>query len=266
MWTDFFLKKDLQSIEKSIAFLKLSFKISFLSYRKLDTNGNLLLLSPHTEWQKVSLSNRYYISKPLFKKIIKHNDSIFQTHFWSNQIYEPLCQALYDLNLWYGISIFKKQSTHVDIFSFCTSREQPDVVNTYLNYSNILQHFIFYLIEKLNSTTNNYLPQAKISLEHFNENDANNASLSQSNINAFLTATPIEKYSFNLNGLNITLSCNQKKVLHYLSQGKSYKEIASLMSISPRTVEAHIQNLKNKFRCYTKSEIVNKGVLNYFGD
>lgn len=46
--------------------------------------------------------------------------------------------------------------------------------------------------------------------------------------------------------------------LFYLMRGKTAKEIALLLHISKRTVEAHINNIKLKMTCRTKSELISK--------
>ena len=42
------------------------------------------------------------------------------------------------------------------------------------------------------------------------------------------------------------------------------KEIAYLMSISPRTVETHIENMKYKLGCYSRSQLIEKAIDNGF--
>lgn len=49
-----------------------------------------------------------------------------------------------------------------------------------------------------------------------------------------------------------------------LIRGKSAKEIEALLSISKRTVESYIENIKNKMDCRNKAEILVKAVLNSY--
>ncbi len=46
--------------------------------------------------------------------------------------------------------------------------------------------------------------------------------------------------------------------LKYLSTGQTAKQIARSMLISPRTVEAHIENMKIKLGCHTRLELISK--------
>jgi DNA-binding CsgD family transcriptional regulator len=54
---------------------------------------------------------------------------------------------------------------------------------------------------------------------------------------------------------DITLTHRQHDCLFFLLRGKSYKEIALILDISPRTIETHIEQLKIKFHCRTKAQL-----------
>ncbi len=53
------------------------------------------------------------------------------------------------------------------------------------------------------------------------------------------------------------LTSREIKCLSLLSIGKSAKEIARILEISPRTIETHVLNIKKKLNLNTKSQIVN---------
>ncbi|MFI4919072.1 MAG: LuxR C-terminal-related transcriptional regulator [Legionellales bacterium] len=73
-------------------------------------------------------------------------------------------------------------------------------------------------------------------------------------------------YIFSDTPLDITLTKRQMDCLFYLLRGKSIREIAAILNKSPRTVENYHEQLKIKFSCQTKSELIeltmNKGYLN----
>ncbi|MFT3741397.1 MAG: LuxR C-terminal-related transcriptional regulator [Gammaproteobacteria bacterium] len=57
------------------------------------------------------------------------------------------------------------------------------------------------------------------------------------------------------------LSRREEECLFYLLQAKSIKSIANILNISPRTVEAHISNIKNKWKAFNKERIFEKANL-----
>lgn len=58
------------------------------------------------------------------------------------------------------------------------------------------------------------------------------------------------------------LTQREKEVIRCLLIGKSAKQIARDLTISHRTVEQHIANIKNKFGCKTKLELASM-IFNY---
>jgi DNA-binding CsgD family transcriptional regulator len=55
---------------------------------------------------------------------------------------------------------------------------------------------------------------------------------------------------------NFALTQREKDILFFLTKAKTAKEIARILSISPRTVYSHVENIKLKLNCHTKSELV----------
>lgn len=87
-------------------------------------------------------------------------------------------------------------------------------------------------------------------------------------IKSLLTAISATEGSFILHQKNndLDLTTRQMDCLFYLLRGKTSKETAAILGLSSRTIEYYIIQLKNKFSCHTKSELVdfaiNKGLLN----
>lgn len=64
-----------------------------------------------------------------------------------------------------------------------------------------------------------------------------------------------------LPGLPITntyFSKQQTKVMRLLIHGKTVKESARILGLSPRTVEHYVENIKIKTKCNSKSELIEK--------
>lgn len=56
----------------------------------------------------------------------------------------------------------------------------------------------------------------------------------------------IKECLYNRNGYEAVLTLREQEVLNYLYGGMGYKEIAEKLIISPKTVNRHIENIKNK--------------------
>lgn len=75
---------------------------------------------------------------------------------------------------------------------------------------------------------------------------------SEVNVAGFLRSIQSKKYIFN----NLTLTRKELKCAIGLISGKSAREIATQMSRSTRTIEAHIDRIKSKMDCYSKSALI----------
>ena len=66
----------------------------------------------------------------------------------------------------------------------------------------------------------------------------------------------------------LPLSKREAECLRHLLHGKTCKGIANILEISAKTVEYYLAQLKQKFNCYSKAELIEKairlGYLEYF--
>ncbi len=72
-------------------------------------------------------------------------------------------------------------------------------------------------------------------------------------------AKPIS-YVLNLPDDCLALTQKQEACLFFLIRGKTIKETAKILNLSPRTVESHLQAIKNKFNCDCKTQVIEKAI------
>jgi DNA-binding CsgD family transcriptional regulator len=65
-----------------------------------------------------------------------------------------------------------------------------------------------------------------------------------------------ECISIKYHGKKILFSKRESECLVALAKGKTYKQIAQQLNISPRTVESHINSIKRRSGCHFKSQII----------
>lgn len=66
-----------------------------------------------------------------------------------------------------------------------------------------------------------------------------------------------QKPGFNLTG-------RQSECLFFTLRGKTCKEIGKILNLSPRTIECHMEDLKAKFICKTRNELIDKAISQGF--
>lgn len=67
-------------------------------------------------------------------------------------------------------------------------------------------------------------------------------------------------YKIAPNNLPYNLTKKEHECLFLLVRGKTASEIALMLNVSKRTIETHIENIKNKFGCTKKSELIEKAI------
>lgn len=73
--------------------------------------------------------------------------------------------------------------------------------------------------------------------------------MKQDNLSLSKMNAPINEITLTLDSKKITLTERETECIKYMLSGMSAKQTAKAMNISPRTVEAYIVNVKNKFSC-----------------
>jgi DNA-binding CsgD family transcriptional regulator len=69
------------------------------------------------------------------------------------------------------------------------------------------------------------------------------------------------RFTLTATGESIKLTPREAECVFYLSSGHSAKKIAQLLTISPRTVEVYIDNVKKKLDCRTRIQLISKLAL-----
>jgi len=65
-----------------------------------------------------------------------------------------------------------------------------------------------------------------------------------------------KRFIFNGDLSGVSLSKKQITILEYIVKGYSAADIAGLLNRSKRTIEGHVEHLKNKLQCSSKAEVI----------
>lgn len=185
-----------------------------------------------------------------------------QANYYLNATHFPRWVAAMkeNFNLHHFITKSEKVSENTwDRFCFATSSHDPKYLDFYLNNRDLLDSFISYFKEKsknfimLSNENRIYSGSSACIIE----NDVIN------NKDIFLKTVESKKSSLILfNGREVILPISEMKCLILLARGRSAKEIAQVLHISPRTVETYLLRAKSKLKCRTKKELLDILELN----
>lgn len=154
---------------------------------------------------------------------------------------------------------FNLEAEHyVDHFSFATFPDDADGVARVLQHQELIQHFFHYFYEQADELLTHAYRYRTLWRKPPIDFSAFFASQKEVDKVAFLQAHPVKKVPFfNKMGHKQYLTKKEYVCAQFLVRGKTAKEIAQLLLLSPRTVETHIDHLRMKTACHTKTELIN---------
>lgn len=145
----------------------------------------------------------------------------------------------------------KISDTEWDHFIFGTFAPSSGIINTYLNNTHLLNKFILFFKQQahqlLDLAYNNKLSSGRM-IDTLDEPrlDVNPFSLPESN-HSFLSCR---------NGKQIKVPAAEVKCLKLLYHGRTAKESAKILNLSPRTVETLWNRSKGRFECMTRGDLL----------
>lgn len=149
------------------------------------------------------------------------------------------------------IASLHHHTDHVEIIGFATDKKDVNLDMVVINNPEIIARFHLYFKDKANDIISKkavFFPSPLIvSKKPMAKSQA---------IRDFIEKTKFNKIYINYDSRDICLSYKEISVLNYLSKGKSAKEIASELSISPKTAEYHLDNIRKKTGLYHRSQLV----------
>lgn len=207
--------------------------MTVFNYYRSYFDGSQVRLSTDHAWTEHYFKKEYinrltvpqsYLHKPLNYFI-----------WFNNDCPEMLLDAALNFNTSNGISIAIRHDNHIEYFCFATTRDNQAIINFYINNLDILQNYCHIFSEKA--------ADLLVEAEHDRIIITQNSNIISQNSTTYDT-------------LNITkITQRETDCISYLLKGLNNKEIALKLNISNRTVETHVNNLKDKFYCRNKLEL-----------
>jgi len=243
---------------RAISSVLVPFGIHYFNHVRIYKNGSRLSLGTEATWLKHFFDYEYY-NKGYFSK----NPTLINANYilWNAVSSDGIMEiAKNDFNISNGFTIIRRYKEYIDFFLFASTRENYKVNNFYINNIDILERFIDYYMAKADKIIKGCKPDVLI--HRYDESSADTQS-SQLIINSslrelFYSATDLSKFIMNSDQGEIKLSKRQYECAKLLLKQSSIKEIAKALNIMPRTCYSYIDDIKVKFDCNTKSQLINK--------
>ncbi len=155
-----------------------------------------------------------------------------------------------------------RQADFYTTYGFGVTREIASVFNYFLNSLPVLERFIKYFEQHANEIIAENVEENGIIMPYYF--DKQSYLIEGEDVVPFMKHVefPIET-SHSFIGNNVGVTPRELDSLTLIAQGHTMKSAAKKLTISPRTVEQHLRNLKDKFGLNTKTQLVDLWHENY---
>jgi DNA-binding CsgD family transcriptional regulator len=228
------------------------FGITFFTVVKIFSN-QVLHLTNHMKWTELYVMNKFYELNHYEHHLSNMGEKNSCTVFWNDND-SIIVKVVNELNIGNAVSIYKRYGAHIEMWSFATTVDNIDIINFYANNIALLERFIVYFknraYELLDTSNASKLLIRKNELILPGE-----SAITRGQVEDFMEKTSLVKFKAN-GSFDVRISKREAECLYLLSQGKSAKEIALTLKISNRTVEWYFKQIKYKFKCNSKYELI----------
>lgn len=219
---------------------------SFRYFRVLDDNSYMNLSTNH-EWLVDRLTKIPNNGASFHKPLCEATEEDFSFFLWEENKKDDIVSLLIDHNIFNGITAYKRNKNSVEAWAFGAKIEDTLASNFYINNLDILKSFINHFNKEaadiINISDRSKLAQFGDKVSILPHRKKENCCQSKLRNQIFKPE-------------NIKLTHRELECLTLLSIGKTYKETAKTMQISPRTIESFVTNIKRKLNLPCKSNII----------
>jgi hypothetical protein len=238
--------------------------IKIFAYFRFFNNGRYIYLCNELSWLKFCLDNVHNNEGTSLGKEIGHvPEDDYYCFLWPTKKSDYLMSALYDYNIWNGLSIFKQREDSIELWGFAADRQTDNLQNFYIENIEVLKDFTadFNLnaADLILPTEKNLAIYKDFKLSsHFDEYDGRK-------VEEFIRKTPINKRPIITPVGEVFLGTSELECLNLLALGRNTKQIAKYLKLSVRTIEKHVENIKCKIPNQKKDiiEIYKNSILNW---
>lgn len=234
------------------------FNIDYFTYHKINNDGHYTVILDRPDWAEHYVNKKFYLLDPYLRNPEAYESGVCFLESNGPDAYqnEVLKDGFELFNLNVGMILIEKSADCVEFFSCSGNSKDGGIYSLYINDVGLLKAFARYFKKELENLYFE-MQEAPISLPQLKGED-------------YYIKTPVMAKTTNdqrlafLNEVGHSeelqlyqrISPREKDCLELLQKGKTAKESAETMGISPRTIEFYLENIKDKLGCVNKKEIL----------
>ena len=230
-------------------------------------------LRDHIDLGSLCLMNCYDFIIPYYHEYVEIDNEYFLYNAFGSEIYisgrnaqnqeqqrviDAYEQCYHRPN---GVVLIEYFAKHIDVFHFASTKFENDRINPILQQLPALKKFRHFFRREMDDLINDPVNfDLEVDTKHIVQ------TLQRAMQNGFATKLQdadlrnslVKKFIREELLLNIQLTPTERRVVSWAAQGKSSKEIATKLFVSPRTVEKHTAAFREKLKCTKTNEAIHK--------
>jgi LuxR family transcriptional regulator, quorum-sensing system regulator SolR len=222
-------------------------------YMRVYKDGSFMDLASDADWTEV-FYKRFYANDYDPDEIKDHYFFDNDISLWALNPQNELWREGEQLfNVGNGISVYNHLDDYTEVSFFYADRQNHAINQFYVNNLDLLDRFSIYFKEKasrlITKGEQDKLMTPACYVQHAQTKHEDSDQISIQN---FYQDTTFDTVSLSP---DTYLTKRELECLHWQSLGKTAEEVAIIMSIAPRTVKAHVRNLKDKLSCLNQFQL-----------
>ena len=230
--------------------------IEYFTKVRVYGNGRYAYVSSCDKWQdlfihkgleKISpfsaslsaISNQYYLYQPYMFPSIKKTDDLMM-----------------DFNMGNVFAMTEKHEKYCDVYLFVMNKETENQADFYFNNMDLLRTYILYFKDKAGELMKQLDRSRSLQLSGTaQEQELKDCVMPNDFKDVFLKE--IKKFHSDSLLDDTYLTPREKDCFYWCAQGKTADETAEILHISKRTVEKHLEHVRQKTGCYKQTSLIN---------
>lgn len=230
--------------------------ITYFDYARFYPDYTSIILFTSSEYLRFFLLNKNYkcpVGYMLPGRYLWHS-------YISNEFLEIVNQ---NFNVFHGITVIRDRHEYKELFNFAAPKNNKVILDIFLNNQAILEYFVTFFLkqnEELFSKHQNtkiIMPDSVIKPPTGTYNE----QISLSDLIRIMQHDNKKlknKIILNINKQLITLSIRETQCLTLIIAGNTSKQIANILDISSRTVDAFIKSILEKTNAFNRVDLLSK--------
>lgn len=254
-----YITKYSNRIQKATRPLHEHLGIDYFTYHRIDREGKYTVLVDRPDWAEYYVQEKFYLMDPYLRHpdVYESGTCVIGLH-GSEEYKDEIFKAASKFDMTDCLMVIEKSDDAVEFFGYAGHRRNCNFSKLYGNHHPLLNAFSKHFKEQLGQILSLQEEEAHI-LPSTKGQDFYLPTFISPIIEGNSTQLFLKEIGMgNFCKMAERLTNREKECLEIMLEGKSSKEIAAQLSLSPRTIEFYLENIKDKIGCWNKSELFKK--------